>query len=429
VSQGVLFEPGAGDGAAFSRFTPTRAEGLRRLAAFAPRAGRYYADHRNFDPGPGRREGVSGLSPYIRRRLVVEGEAAAAALTRHGARGAEKFVQEVLWRTYWKGWLEQRPSVHRAYREAVRRDRDGLSGGGLRALEAAEGGRTGLEGFDDWALELVETGYLHNHARMWFASIWIFTLKLPWTLGAAFFERHLLDGDPASNTLSWRWVAGLQTPGKTYLATADNIERYTQGRFRPKGLATTAQALHDTAPVFRSPLPPARTTAPAGPALLLLTPEDLALESLPLAGAEIPAVLVWRPRATLEFEPNPVVARFLEGAVEDAATRAASAYPGAEVEIVDGASTALGEGVLGRLARLGVRRVLTPYAPLGDVAEGLADARGRLEAQGAEFVLLRRSWDEALWPLAGRGFFPFKEQAWPLLDNLLAPLLAAEGGG
>jgi deoxyribodipyrimidine photo-lyase len=64
--------------------------------------------------------------------------------------------------------------------------------------------------------ELVETGYLHNHARMWFASIWIFTLRLPWELGADFFLRHLLDGDAASNTLSWRWVAGLHTKGKHY---------------------------------------------------------------------------------------------------------------------------------------------------------------------------------------------------------------------
>ena len=50
---------------------------------------------------------------------------------------------------------------------------------------------------------------MHNHVRMWFASIWIFTLNLPWQLGADFFMQHLLDGDPASNTLSWRWVAGI----------------------------------------------------------------------------------------------------------------------------------------------------------------------------------------------------------------------------
>ena len=60
---------------------------------------------------------------------------------------------------------------------------------------------------------------------MWFASIWIFTLRLPWELGANFFYDHLLDADPASNTLSWRWVTGLQTQGKIYLATENNIEK------------------------------------------------------------------------------------------------------------------------------------------------------------------------------------------------------------
>ena len=72
---------------------------------------------------------------------------------------------------------------------------------------------------------------------MWFASIWIFTLRLPWALGADFFLRHLIDADAASNTLSWRWGAGLQTVGKTYLARTENIARYTNGRFAPRGLA------------------------------------------------------------------------------------------------------------------------------------------------------------------------------------------------
>ena len=62
---------------------------------------------------------------------------------------------------------------------------------------------------------LKEDGYLLNHVRMWFASIWIFTFNLPWQLGANFFMENLLDGDPASNTLSWRWVAGLQTKVNT----------------------------------------------------------------------------------------------------------------------------------------------------------------------------------------------------------------------
>ena len=66
---------------------------------------------------------------------------------------------------------------------------------------------------------------------MWFSSIWIFTLNLPWQLGAEFFMKYLKDGDPASNTLSWRWTAGVQTKGKHYLAQEWNIKKFTNGRY------------------------------------------------------------------------------------------------------------------------------------------------------------------------------------------------------
>ena len=84
----------------------------------------------------------------------------------------------------------------------------------LRKFAKGMGPVAVMNGF---ARELVETGYLHNHSRMWFAGYWVHVARLPWQLGAKFFQDHLLDFDPASNTLSWRWVAGLQTPGKTYL--------------------------------------------------------------------------------------------------------------------------------------------------------------------------------------------------------------------
>ncbi len=164
-----------------------------------------------------------------------------------------------------------RPGLWTGYREGLRRGLDRLATeGGLRAVwEDACAGRTGIAGFDDWARQLVATGWLHNHARMWFASIWIFTLRLPWELGADFFLRHLLDGDAASNTLSWRWVAGLHTPGKTYLATADNIARNTGGRFRPAGLAAVATPVAGQANPAPGPCPVGdafRPGARSGPA-------------------------------------------------------------------------------------------------------------------------------------------------------------------
>ena len=222
---------------------PTRTEALDRLRAFLPHAGRDYAARRNYDlPG---HPHVSLLSPYLRHRLITETEVLEATLARFSLSTAEKFVQEVFWRTYWKGWLEMRPGVWVDYRTGVRAalDRVQTEAGLRRDWEAACSGDTGIDAFDHWARELTATGYMHNHARMWFASIWIFTLRLPWQLGADFFLRHLLDGDPASNTLSWRWVAGLQTRGKHYLARPGNIARYTDGRFEPVGLNIAAGPL------------------------------------------------------------------------------------------------------------------------------------------------------------------------------------------
>jgi deoxyribodipyrimidine photo-lyase len=214
---------------------PSRAAALQRLSRFIDTSVRAYPQARNFDLGPVERQNVSMLSPYIRHRLLGEWEVVDAALTRFAAPHVEKFVQEVCWRTYWKGWLEHRPGVWQQYlADLVDLRRRMISDAAFAAqCERAIAGRTGIECFDAWAHELIEHGYLHNHARMWFASIWVFTLGLPWQLGADFFMRHLLDGDPASNTLSWRWVCGLHTLGKTYVARPVNIARYTRNRFTP----------------------------------------------------------------------------------------------------------------------------------------------------------------------------------------------------
>lgn len=175
-------------------FPPTRAAGLARLTAFVPFAAGHYAKHRNTDYGlsygPEKPAGVSGLSPYLRYRLITEAEVIRAVLDHHGLHAAEKFIQEVVWRSYWKGWLEMRPSVWTDY--CAERDHwlnrlcedNTLNTNHAQAIT----GQTGIDGFDQWAKQLVETGYLHNHARMWFASIWVFTLRLPWTLGADFFS-------------------------------------------------------------------------------------------------------------------------------------------------------------------------------------------------------------------------------------------------
>ena len=373
--------------------------------------GHAYVANRNTDFGPGRNDQVSGLSPWIRRRLVTEEAVVRAAVASHGARGADKFVQEVLWRTYWKGWLEMRPEVWSGFQsERVRQD------AGAAAVRAAEEGRTGIEGFDDWARELVATGWLHNHARMWFASIWIFTLGLPWTLGADFFLRHLLDGDPASNTLSWRWVAGLQTPGKTYLATAENIARFSDGRFRPQGLASVARPPEGFAtPPVRHPLPSARQGMPDGPCLLLLTSEDMTPWDGAITG-DIRAVV-----STSEPERGrlgvPAV-RFLEGAMADMEQRCGALYSLAvqRLEVLDG------QALVEAAVAAGARTIVTPYVPTGPTASALAASRPAIEAAGLALVMVRRRWDEEMWPYADRGFFPFRERSEGVLRSLGLPV-------
>jgi deoxyribodipyrimidine photo-lyase len=382
----------------------SRAASLARLAAFAPRMGAAYAAGRNSDPGPGRRADVSLLSPAVRHRLVTEAELVGTALTHHGATRAEKFIQEVFWRSYWKGFLELRPGIWDDYRAQLAQDRAALTtNGGLRkAYETAVAGATGIACFDAWMAELRESGWLHNHVRMWAASIWIFTLRLPWTLGADLFLHHLLDGDAASNTLSWRWVAGIQTPGKHYVARAENIRRHTLGRFDPTGALDEAP-LPLSAPPLPAPRPLPRADAlPAGPFLLLLHEDDLHAESLLPPGASVAAIgAIAVPERRGPTCCAPQVATYVRGAVEDGLARAAQHF-GAPAEML--APEDLARWAAGRT-------VVTQWAPVGWTAEALAGA-------GVPLVRIRREWDEACWPLAQRGFFPFKTQIPRLIAEL-----------
>jgi deoxyribodipyrimidine photo-lyase len=383
------------------QFPATRQAGLQRLSAFVPRAGQDYASGRNADNGPDHRANVSRLSPYLRHRLITEREVVQAVLAKHSLQAAEKFVQEVLWRTYWKGWLEMRPAIWTRFIEE--RDRMRADFPNTRAIAAAESGSTGIEGFDDWARELVETGYLHNHARMWFASIWIFTLRLPWALGADFFLRHLIDADAASNTLSWRWVAGLQTVGKTYLATAENIARFTGGRFSPKGLAREAVALTEGRLEPPTPLPDVMERDHDAPTLLLVTPEDMCPETLVTSRELIKAAVISTAPSLSWGERS---ARFVAEAADDAAERVSAHFrcPVSVSSILDAA------GLIEAAETARVRQIMTPYAPVGPVADALLAITPALARAGITLCQIRRPWDNHFWPHAKKGYFPFKER-------------------
>ena len=210
-------------------FEASRAKALDKLNHFVENNLSEYSKLRNFDYGPDNRSNISCLSPYITHGIINEKEVIKKSLNKFSFAKNEKFIQEVLWRTYWKGWLELRPSVWTDFLIELKKIKEDFQNN--QTYQNAIEGKTNVECFNYWVNELKENNYLHNHTRMWFASIWIFTLNLPWQLGAEFFMQHLYDGDAASNTLGWRWVAGVQTQGKHYLASEWNIKKFTNNRF------------------------------------------------------------------------------------------------------------------------------------------------------------------------------------------------------
>ncbi|MDA9158035.1 DNA photolyase [Candidatus Pelagibacter sp.] len=211
-------------------FEASRAKAVDQLNNFIEQNLTDYSKLRNFDFGPSNRSNISCLSPYITHGVINELEVIDKSLKKFSFAKNEKFIQEVLWRVYWKGWLELRPNVWTDYLNELKKIREEFIDNAdyKNAIE----GSTNIDCFNEWVHELKENNYLHNHARMWFASIWVFTLELPWQLGAEFFMNHLYDGDAASNTLGWRWVAGIQTQGKNYLASEWNINKFTNNRFK-----------------------------------------------------------------------------------------------------------------------------------------------------------------------------------------------------
>ena len=211
------------------KFDASRAAALNKLNNFVEQNLAEYSKLRNFDFGPEKRTNVSCLSPYVTHGVINEREIIEKSLSKFSFSKNEKFIQEVLWRTYWKGWLELRPNVWTDYLIELNKIREDFKDS--QNYKNAIEGKTNIECFNYWVNELKENNYLHNHTRMWFASIWIFNLELPWQLGAEFFMQHLIDGDAASNTLGWRWVAGVQTQGKHYLASEWNIKKFTNNRF------------------------------------------------------------------------------------------------------------------------------------------------------------------------------------------------------
>jgi hypothetical protein len=343
--------------------------------------------------------------------LITEEEVVSAVLHAHPFGRVEKFIQEVYWRRYWKSWLALRPQVWSDFcgtRAALGHD--------PRAARI-ENAQSGNAVIDHFAHELVRTGYLHNHARMWFAAWWVHEARLPWQSGAAFFFRHLLDGDPASNTLSWRWVAGWQTPGKTYLARRTNLEKY----LAPELLDSLAAGLRD----FESPRalqPPSWRQQPVTPrdaSPESLTPgaatglwvheEDLSVESSPLGLASFTSVLVTGDAATWDGYEFPLAKQqWMAAALRDAATRAELRWKvSAPIELREPQNVALVRWAQAK----GLAQVAALRPEIGPLRDSLDLVRSNLAQAGVRLVLIDRPEDVKIRSWATGGFFPFWARA------------------
>lgn len=392
----------------------TRKDALEQLDAFIPAAGRYGRDRNHVFPG---HSNVSRLSPAIRHRLLLEAECAAAPLRRYAASTVEKFTQEVYWRRYWKNWLSLRPHVWTDYLEQLAALQNDPAAVSTRARAArCEAGEGPVSIMNHFARELVETGYLHNHARMWFAGWWIHIERLPWQLGADFFFRHLLDGDPASNTLSWRWVAGLQTPGKTYLPRRSNLEKYLPAEVmaihregleqleNPQSLTLPAEAR----PTITRPALPPTSSLGGGRVGIWIHEEDLLIEQSPLAALQPIAILASGDAATwTRFRYPEAKTTWLRTALADAAQRAGSAFgieAGVQVDL------SISEALLRWATDHQLQQIAAMRPEIGPLNDQLHELQNALTKMGVELVLFDRPEDLVLRPLATAGFFGFWEK-------------------
>lgn len=182
--------------------------------------GKAYSNTRNYLDGA-----VSRLSPYIRYGVLSLAEVRDRAIDEEGSSGAYKFINELGWHDYWN-------RVYAAIGDDVWEDQEAWKTGygphqyADELPKDIETGTTGVALIDDIVRELRETGYLHNRQRMYFAAYVCHWRNVKWQAGARFFLTHLLDGDPASNNLSWQWVAST-FGGKPYIFNLENVRKYT----------------------------------------------------------------------------------------------------------------------------------------------------------------------------------------------------------
>ena len=260
-------------------FPPTRQAALSRLNAVRPND---YARSRNAIEGA-----VTGLSPYITHGLLSLPEVLAGVIAKHSLDMQHKFVFELGWREYFRHvWAFRNEEIFESLREGL------LPQTSYSALLPADirQAATGVPVIDMAVRTLYATGYLHNHARMWLASYIVHVRKVDWRIAADWLYGHLLDGDLASNHLSWQWVAGTGS-SKPYLFNADNVARYAPAPWHSPG-SVIDQSYEALVRIARQPMRRARTEHDASTEGGLIEPSLLAEPPLDLGWAQPDAAAV-----------------------------------------------------------------------------------------------------------------------------------------
>ena len=379
-----------------------RNEAEIRLQNFTDSLVHKYATYRNFDYGHEEKNVVSGLSPAINRRIICEWEAVKCVLNTYSYKKVEKFVQEICWRTYWKGYLEHYPSIWANYLNDVKHMKDIKED---QTYINAINGKTGIKCFDHWIKDLVQDGYLHNHTRMWFASIWVHTLRLPWQLGANIFLENLIDGDPASNTLSWRWVAGIHTKGKSYLAYPENIKKYTNGKFYPVNqLATRAKALNEEAPILPKQLN-LDSKIKSEKKCLLVHETDLSFNN----PNECDIIFIQN-NPLNNLKRSSVVQSFISNALKEIQDKYNKDQK-CDVVLVDLEDTKMIKRLVNER---GLNSLYTNYPALGAVNDQIQ----KLKSENIIVEYKYRKWDRSFWPHSSKGFFKLKSKIPKILKQL-----------
>ena len=376
----------------YDMFPYTREQVLKDFSIYCDDYISLYDKKRNFDTGHPHAN-VSKLSPYLRRRLVYETEVIQIALEKNSISSLEKFIQEIFWRTYWRGWLEMHPDVYGDYLNACK--------------EPNLPGKTGIKCFDHWTEELKETGYLHNHARMWYASIWIFTLRKSWVSGANFFKDHLIDWCPASNTLGWRWVAGLQTRGKMYIAKADNIRLFTNDKFFPKGELNESPIFDDTlwkayerSSDISYVKPNFSTREDIG---VVINKNDLSFHHyLSEENINFKGCIFHDPG----YQPTKSVSvkKFETGLIEQLC-----------LELPEYGFCQNIESLINWARSQKLKCLIFPFETVGNKYFMSSDVMKEFRLHNIETIFHMRDWDKYAFPFASKGFFPFKKNISDLL--------------